>query len=274
MPRNLPGAMPRHLPKPAAAPQQAAPLICLWPQRLLFIGSLGEVAPHRHAATVVLVALQGEVRVRLSAERRWHRAQSALVPAGCMHALDLREGVTAVYYNDPHRPFHPALSARQACQPCFGLAGEAALQQALSGFRHRPDAEGAALERALAQALGAYPQAPVLDARVEQAIRLMQADLAENLPLAALAEASALSPSRLQHLFQDQTGVPLRRFRIWIRFRRALERIAAGASLTTAAFDAGFASSTHFSHAFKAMFGVSPASVLAGSSPPLILARS
>jgi AraC-like DNA-binding protein len=74
----------------------------------------------------------------------------------------------------------------------------------------------------------------------------------------------------LQHLFLAETGVPLRRFRIWLRFRRALERIGAGASLTTAALDAGFASSTHFSHAFKAMFGVSPASVLANARTPRI----
>ncbi len=266
--------MPRHLPKPAAAPQQAAtPLICLWPQRLLFIGPLGEVAPHRHAATVLLVALQGEVRVRLSAERRWRQAQTALVPAGCMHALDLRGGITAVYYNDPHQPFHPAMSARDAREPCFDLPGEAPLRQALRNFHQAPDDGGAVLEQALAAALGLYPQVNALDARVAQTIGLMQADLGENLPLAALAEAAALSPSRLQHLFQDQTGVPLRRFRIWIRFRHALERIAAGASLTTAAFDAGFASSTHFSHAFKAMFGVSPASVLAGATPPSILMR-
>ena len=265
--------MPRHLPKPAAAPQEAAPLICLWPQRLLFIGPLGEVAPHRHAATVLLVALQGEVRVRLSAERRWRQAQTALVPAGCMHALDLRGGVTAVYYNDPHRPFHPAMSARETREPRFDLPNEETLQQTLQAFRCAPDQDGPALERALAAALGLHPQPPMLDARVTRTIDLMQADLGENLPLAALAEATALSPSRLQHLFQDQTGVPLRRFRIWIRFRRALERIAGGASLTTAAFDAGFASSTHFSHAFKAMFGVSPASVLAGATPPRILER-
>ncbi|PPE74638.1 AraC family transcriptional regulator [Solimonas fluminis] len=261
------------MPKPAAAPPEPSPLICLWPERLLFVGRLGEVAPHRHAATVLLVALQGEVRVRLSAERSWRQAQTALVPAGCMHALDLRGGITAVYYNDPHRPFHPAMSARDAREPAFELPGGAALRQALQDLHEAPAQGGAALEQVLADSLGRYSPSPLLDARVEATIRLMQADLGENLPLAALAEASTLSPSRLQHLFQDQTGVPLRRFRIWIRFRRALERIAAGASLTTAAFDAGFASSTHFSHAFKAMFGVSPASVLAGASAPLILAR-
>ena len=270
MPRNLPRPMPRHLPKPAIAAQDPPPLIVLWPQRLLFIGPLGKVAAHRHAATVLLVAVRGEVRVWLSAERQWHRAQSALVPAGCMHALDLSGGVTAVFYNDPHRPFHPTLSARAAGPALFDPVSDTVLPQALRRFHEDEGAGTAALEQAFAEVLGRQEQA-ALDPRVERAISLVQADLTENLPLLALAEAAALSPSRLQHLFQDQTGVPLRRFRTWIRFRRALERIAGGASLTDAAFDAGFASSTHFSHAFKAMFGVAPASVLAGARMPRIL---
>ncbi|MCI0354202.1 MAG: helix-turn-helix domain-containing protein, partial [Acidobacteria bacterium] len=84
--------------------------------------------------------------------------------------------------------------------------------------------------------------------------------------LPAMAAAAGLSPSRLQHLFLAETGVPLRRFRQWVRFRWMLGRIAAGASLTTAALDAGFANSSHFSHSFKAMFGVSAASVLGPST--------
>lgn len=262
--------MPTHLPKPAIDPQDPPPLICLWPERLLFIGPLGEVAPHRHAATVLLTALRGELRVRLSSDGRWRSATSALIPAGCMHALDLRDSITAVYYNDPHQPYHPQMSARDALEPRFGLLDDTAVADALRALHAAPQ-ETSGVEQALAAALGRHAAPPLMDARVAQAIRLMQADLGENLPLTALAEAAVLSPSRLQHLFQDQTGVPLRRFRTWIRFRRALERISAGASLTAAAFDAGFASSTHFSHAFKAMFGVAPASVLAGARAPRIL---
>ena len=47
--------MSKNLPKPAAA---SPPLICLWPERLLFVGPLGKVAPHRHAAVVLVAALE------------------------------------------------------------------------------------------------------------------------------------------------------------------------------------------------------------------------
>jgi AraC-like DNA-binding protein len=263
--------MSKNLPKPAAA---SPPLICLWPERLLFVGPLGRVAPHRHAAVVLVAALEGEVRVRLSPAKRWQRCGSVLIPAGLMHELDLRDHLTAVFYNDPHRPYYPLMSARERLDPLFDPLASTGTVEALATLHAGPSAIGLAdrrrIEHELSTALGRYERMPVLDPRVSDAIAQMQADLTANLPLPRMAEAAGISASRLQHLFQAETGVPLRRFRLWIRFRRALERIGAGTSLTTAAFDAGFASSTHFSHAFKAMFGVSPASVLANARTPRI----
>ena len=263
--------MSKNLPKPAAA---SPPLICLWPDRLLFIGPLGKVASHRHAAVVLVAALEGQVRVRLSANDRWRCCSSLLIPAGLMHELDLDGSLTAVFYNDPHRPYHPLMSARECQDVLFDPLANSGAIAALAALHAAPPsirlADCQPLERELAAALGSYEHRPALDPRVGEAIASMQADLAANLPLPAMAEATGISASRLQHLFLAETGVPLRRFRIWLRFRRALERIGAGASLTTAALDAGFASSTHFSHAFKAMFGVSPASVLANARTPRI----
>lgn len=268
--------MPNRLPKPATPAPPARPaLLCLWPDRLLFIGQLARVAPHRHAAAVCLVALEGELRVRIPPERQWWTGGSALIPAGCTHALDLRNNLTAVFYNEPHRPYYQRLSAREHHAPAFGLPAEHRLREVLVELYRREQIRqpgGAAeLERVLAKALEAYAQAPTLDVRVRQTITRVQEDLTQNRPLPDLAAAVALSSSRLQHLFLAETGVPLRRFRTWTRFRRALERVAVGASFTEAALEAGFASSTHFSHAFKAMFGVSAASVLAGSPAPRIL---
>jgi len=259
--------MRRSLPKPAtSAPPRPGPLLWLWPERFLFIGPLSRVALHRHAATVCLVSLEGELRVRLSAERRWWRGGSALIPAGCTHELDLGNHATAVLYNDPHRPYYRLLSARERAPPVFGLPRENSLRIALSGV-YAAAAAGAEsralLETELARALDAYPRPPELDVRVRRVLERIQQDLAQNQPLSQLARAVTLSPGRLQHLFLSETGVPLRRFRTWIRFRQALEQIAGGASFTQAALAAGFASSTHFSHACKAMFGVSAASVLA-----------
>jgi len=238
-----------------------SPFIGLWPERLIFIGRLGYVAPHRHAAVVCLVAVEGELQVRMAGESDWRTCLTATIPAGALHELELRDGLTAVLYNDADRPFHPLLSAVAARAPAFAVPHAGALRQALRRFV--ADRNPGALERALADSLGTYEQSPARDSRIRDTIARTHADLAESHSLADLAAACALSPGRLQHLFLDEIGVPLRRFRIWLRFRNALERIAAGESFTEAALAAGFAGSPHFSHAFKAMFGVAPASVIA-----------
>jgi AraC-like DNA-binding protein len=74
----------------------------------------------------------------------------------------------------------------------------------------------------------------------------------------ALADSIHLSPTRLVHLFKEQTGVPIRRFRQWHRMKAVAALVAAGENLTDAALNAGFSDSAHFSRAFRNMFGMKP----------------
>lgn len=80
--------------------------------------------------------------------------------------------------------------------------------------------------------------------------------------LADAARRVGLSPTRLTHLFSAQVGMPFRRFVLWSRLRRAALAVKAGADLTEAAAEAGFADSAHFSRVFRATFGLAPSTVL------------
>ena len=67
-----------------------------------------------------------------------------------------------------------------------------------------------------------------------------------------------LSPSRFAHLFKKVVGVPVRRYVLWLKMRRALDLAIAGDSLTTAALSAGFSDSAHLSRSVRAMMGIAP----------------
>jgi AraC-like DNA-binding protein len=67
-----------------------------------------------------------------------------------------------------------------------------------------------------------------------------------------------LSESRLQHLFRDQVGVPIRRYLLWHRYLTALSLLADGASVTRAAHAAGFAGSAHLTRTAVRMNGFTP----------------
>ena len=57
-------------------------------------------------------------------------------------------------------------------------------------------------------------------------------------------------------VFVEETGLPFRRWILWRRLMRSVERMATGETLTSAALRAGFSDSAHFSRTFLRMFGV------------------
>jgi AraC family transcriptional regulator, arabinose operon regulatory protein len=98
-----------------------------------------------------------------------------------------------------------------------------------------------------------------VDPRVGQVEALVVADPAAPHTVGSLAEHVALSPSRLAHLFSQQTGrTPMQAVRD-ARLRHAarlLERTDLPVASIAAA--SGFVSAFHFSRVFRARFGVPP----------------
>ena len=107
------------------------------------------------------------------------------------------------------------------------------------------------------------PVIPARDAdpRIRQILDYAAAHLDGPLSLQEAAKGIYLSPSRLRHLFVEQTGLPFKTYLLWLRLVRALEIYSDGQSLTDAAHFAGFSDSAHLSRIFRRTFGL-PASTL------------
>jgi len=107
------------------------------------------------------------------------------------------------------------------------------------------------------------PPGPTLlpDPCVQKVIEHIALHPDKSLHSAAAACGVHLSPSRLRHLFVEQTGLAFKTYLLWLRLVRALEVYAQGRSLTEAAHAAGFSDSAHFSRVFKRTFGL-PATTL------------
>lgn len=96
----------------------------------------------------------------------------------------------------------------------------------------------------------------------DRATDAIASSLHTNLAITELAADARLSPSRLMALAREQLGVSLRGYRRWLRAFHVARAYAAGASLTSAAHAAGFASSAHLSAAVREHFGIRPSHVL------------
>jgi AraC-like DNA-binding protein len=102
-----------------------------------------------------------------------------------------------------------------------------------------------------------------IDPRIAAAARRIRQDPATTVSSRELAAEASLSESRFLHLFRDELGTSLRRYRIWVRLMHAGTAIGAGANLTEAAMKSGFASPSHLADRFKTTFGLSASQLLA-----------
>ena len=105
-----------------------------------------------------------------------------------------------------------------------------------------------------------------IDTRVSQSIEWIRAEHENHVSVGEIAANVALSESRFSHLFTSQVGVPVRRYLLWLRLRKAIHLLANGTSLTDTAHEAGFADSAHFTRTFRQMLGIAPSSLIKHSS--------
>ena len=241
-------------------------MLVAWGARALYLGPSLQLAAHRNAVAVLAVAIDGHLELAHFPElpdKGFKTCRTVLIEPGQLHLLRSTGRECAFLYLDAKScDLH---IIRQACRErgeraSFQLATEEVLISLLGRMARSVD--GWETNRpALIVALGLARALP--DLRIAAAISGLMRTPGQVTHVAALALAAGLSPSRFQHLFKSATGVPFRRFRIWIRLRAALAAAQRGVSLIDAAHAAGFASSAHLSTAFKAMFGLAPSQLLA-----------
>lgn len=88
---------------------------------------------------------------------------------------------------------------------------------------------------------------------------LLNQRLDQPLGLQDVSDAVGVSPYHLCRVFKERTGVPIHRYRDWLRLRASLERIAGtSTTLLEIALDLGYSSEAHFSDAFLRAFGMRP----------------
>lgn len=98
------------------------------------------------------------------------------------------------------------------------------------------------------------------DIRVSRALLLMEQNLAEPLPISALAAALRLGVRQLERLFADRLGESPQESYLALRLKHARWMLAnTRQSAGRIAAELGFADGSHFGRAFKARFGETPA---------------
>jgi AraC-like DNA-binding protein len=240
--------------------------IYMWRGCSLYLGRALDTTLHRHHAVQFCFCIDGDLKLRGSRDVPWTRYTSAIIAPDRPHEFDAEGGRVALFYLDPEyggvapsdgehvdtNEFPPLGSATtEALRAVLSThAGEFPVN--LANELKRNFIESYALSRSAVR-----PDVS-MDPRIEQALQIMRGLDDVKISMEELAGRVNLSVSRFGHLFSETTSLPFRRYLLWLRMQRGLRLLSDGSNLTDAAHGSGFSDSSHLSHTFRDMFGMSP----------------
>lgn len=233
-----------------------------WSKRTLFLGLLSEPVRVAYGAATLVVSL--DKPIYFSAGKQVTRCHSFVIPAGQSVTIDSRGEVVAICHLDVFGEdyLHIVGCLRSESEGVgVELREEADFKEELGALYRQPASSDDAyyrLDRLLAYGYANGDGVWTIDGRITQVVASIKQSFQENLPVSALAAMAELSVPRLVQLFKLQTGVPIRRYRLWHRLYESVLSIGRGENLTDAALNAGFSDQPHYINYFCSMWGVSP----------------
>lgn len=243
----------------APAHSSAQMHLYVWNDHFLYVGPSKATSLHRNHAAVWLNASEGHMQVTL-ADGNALTNTVVYLPSGTEYATAEASAPIAALFWEPESAGFLRIAEKFIDRPrAFACPNADPRSWALLGKRETTLVEA---ENLISRIFGldiAPSVAPVpMDARISAALNFLRDSPQQYDSIESLADKVHLSPSRLAHLFKSEVGVPVRRYVLWMKMRRALDLAIAGNSLTTAALSAGFADSAHLSRTVRSMMGIAP----------------
>lgn len=221
------------------------------------------IGRHRHASAQLVYAASGVMSV-VTDQGRWvvPPQRAVWVPPCVPHSIRMAGPVEMrTLYLDPTLLADPP---RTCCViQVSPLLRELVLRAMRIAGPYADSSREARLVRVLVDELETARVAPLhlpmpRDPRLARVARALLDDPADGRTLAAWTRAAGASGRTLQRRFRTETGLSFGQWRQQVRLLRALERLAAGASVTEVAFDLGYDSPSAFVTMFRRALGTTP----------------
>jgi AraC-like DNA-binding protein len=238
----------------------------LWDAFVLHVGELAVTDMHAVASVQLLLGFGQPVVVRTD-DGRTIEAESIVVRPSARHAFQC--GPFAMLWIEPEsdagRRLTEAYCRRRPLSP-VEVPGRGALARRATAILDAPGSCDAAWRFSM-DVLGSLaaelPRGRPVHPAMRKTLRVIEASPHSKVSAEALATEVGLSKGRLTHLFRETMGVPLRRWLMWQRLRRAVVVLTRGGSATEAAHEAGFTDTAHLNRVLKMMLGVRPSDLQA-----------
>ncbi|MFL1407520.1 helix-turn-helix transcriptional regulator [Marinobacter sp. M1N3S26] len=232
--------------------------------RVFYFGLLGRPGLRNFGCATLYVAEQTPMEVDLG--NGWQRHQVCWVPPYTPHRVRTRDRQLAIIMVEPEYTDIDAVGShiRQRLKEDATALRNRILGGGRRFRRLSPDTRlgDGAFDNLL---FGRRLPPGDLDPRVGRVVDHLCHHSDDSRSAATLAREEGLSQSRFLHLFKEQTGICLRKYRAWRRARSLLYHVRSSATLTDIALETGYPDSTHFSHSIRRIYGLPPREIVSGS---------
>ncbi len=226
------------------------------------------IRQHSHLEHQLLFASEGAMTVETT-EGIWvvPPLRAVWIPAGIVHGVFMsgRVSMRTLY-------FSPTL-CRTLPRRCLVINISSLLRELilhacrLSKLRRRVSKERHVIELVLDQ-LRLVESVPVQlphprDSRARKLADILRANPRDQRPLEDLSMKCGASKRTMQRLFAEESGMSFSRWRQRARLVHAMQSLAAGQSVTNAALDAGYSTTSAFISMFRKQLGTTPTRYLA-----------
>lgn len=236
----------------------------MWRERALYVGASFDFSMHKHHAVQICVGIHDLFDVSFGKGDR-HHVRAALIAPDVPHQLYALDNEIAFVFLEPESTDYEALLSVNQDKRGFRV-WDSINEKFAASFHLDSQTDEITAANLLTKTLEMVGIEPVVNSSIDERIArvLKRLDETKSAQCASeeLESIACLSASRLQHLFKEQVGIPIRRYSLWTRIRYVMEQLNDGVRLTDAAIDAGFSDTAHFSRTFKDMFGVQPSAFM------------
>jgi len=230
-----------------------------------YLGYTGDNSVHKHYAIQIVFSYAEPISI-FDENNQEIKGTGLVIPANIMHRVqaDGRQKIAFIYLEPDSKNGRALMTQFSGKNHIFKLTPDVSsacikelynIEQGIISRRCDTHSIVSLLTRVKTKPL-------FIDERIQKAMDYIKNHLEDIESLESLAVILEISPRYLRRLFEQQVGMSLQRFRLWVKLRIALYQIAAGKSFTEAAHAASFTDSAHFSRTFRAMFGIAPSEVM------------
>ena len=223
------------------------------PNHLLIHTGYANPLEHCHRAAHIIISLEDNMNITV--DSKTYQSQGIIIPTGIPHKIDTKGKSVLVFLYDSTTNVAMQIHnvrklANAACAKILDLYFQFQAENSLHSYNK--------FEQYCLSQIGIKEiNCCIQDERISLALKYISSNFSKKITCQEVANSVFLSQGRFSHLFKEQTGMTFASYLIYQRSMYVYKKILLGKSITEAALEAGFSSSTHFADVNRRIFGLS-----------------